>query len=91
MTKWEYIELYMADNEFRIISAQGEFFTDDEYTAIDPKGHRDGSTWKSGMPKTLFLLRVLGKLGVKGWEAVGNINSGYYTDVYLLLKRPLTE
>jgi len=89
--KWEYLELYFDNDEFTVVSSQGQYFTDEDYKSIDPKGQRSkeqNQLWRSGMGRTRFLLTLLDKLGSEGWEAVGNINTSHFTDIYLLLKRP---
>ena len=93
MTRWEYLQVYVDGDLFLVASSQGEYLADDDYKSIDPTGKRvvedRQSLWKSGMGRTRFKLILLNKLGAEGWEAVGNINTGQFYDVFLLLKRPL--
>jgi hypothetical protein len=90
MTEWEYIQIYIGNNEFAISSAQGAFFTDDEYKSIDPKGHMFEGVWKSGMEETRLMLTPLNKLGAEGWEAVESLYASRVT-AHLLPKRPLSK
>jgi hypothetical protein len=92
MQKWEYIELYIDGDKFAVSSPQGQYLTDEDYKLLDPKGQRykaNTSLWKSGMGTSGLLLVLLDKLGSEGWEAIGNVNTGQYSDILLILKRPI--
>jgi len=87
--KWEYLHVYIESDNFLVIDSRGQYLKDEDYKAIDPKGNRtESKMWGAGMANTKFLVVLLNKLGSEGWEAVGNVNAGHYSDVYLLLKRP---
>jgi hypothetical protein len=94
MQEWEYLEVYIDDDEFTVVSSQGQYLTDEDYKSLDSKGQRNGQNnqlWKSGMGRTRFLLVLLNRLGTERWEAIGNINSGDFHDIFLLLKRPVSK
>lgn len=94
MQEWEYLEVYIDGGEFSVVSSQGQYLTDEDYKSLDPKGQRrgqDNQSWYSGMGRTRFLLVLLNRLGTEGWEAIGNINSGRFGDIFLLLKRPVNK
>ena len=88
MQEWEYLQVHFVDNSFDILSANGQYFADEDYKAIDSHGKRNRGHWEVGMDTKTFLLKILDKLGSEGWEAIGNVAGGYYRDVSLLLKRP---
>ncbi len=90
LQKWEYIEVFNSKNEFTVIGAEGEYFSDDFYRSIDPKGRREkGRGWMADVGSMFFLMRLLAALGQEGWEGVGNFADGTYQLVELLFKRPL--
>ncbi len=90
MQKWEYIEVFNSKTEFAVIGANGEYYSDEFYRSIDPKGRREeGRGWIAASGGMFFLLRLLAALGQEGWEAVGSIADGSYQLVELLFKRPL--
>jgi hypothetical protein len=92
MQKWEYLNIYSERGDFVVGNSQGEYFGDEDYKEIDPKGRRaPGEMWRPDIPRTRFLVGLLNKLGSEGWEAVGNVNSGQLLGIYLILKRPASS
>ncbi len=90
LQKWEYIEVFNSKNEFGVIGVEGEYFSDEFYRSIDPRGRREKERgWIAGIGSMFFLMRLLAALGKEGWEAVGDIADGSYQIVELLLKRPI--
>jgi len=89
--KWEYLQVYVDDDEFAVTSADGAYLTEVDFRSLDPDGKMKDekqSLWKAGMGRTRFKLKLLTRLGSEGWEAVGNINTGQYYDIFILMKRP---